>query len=289
MQKKLITILSTVLILCIFTSAMSDILSAGAPIGSTGAPGELTCAKSGCHEGNNGANNLNTGTALLTIQSDKSLDNYIPNELYLITVSIEEPLIERFGFSLTVLDEDNKKAGEIMLTEPNRTQIMQGVNNFAHREYITYQTLGTYPTEPGKASWTFIWKAPDSDMGKINFYAAAVSANNDGTDKGDGVYTQTKLSNPTPVGLLDNMTKHNSFSIFPNPANDFIFIKSNETSVNTFNVRLISLNGNEVYAQTQQSFHNNITQIDISGFQKGFYYVLLESEGIEHYSKIIIW
>ncbi len=188
MKTRFLTLLFGTVVVLVFIS------SSGAPIGSTGAHGELTCGKSGCHVGLNGTANINTGIGELKINSAQNISNYIPGETYEITVSLKEEGVKRFGFSLTVLDSSNQKAGEIIITDSSRTQLYKGAREFSNREYATYRMAGTNPYDAGIGLWTFKWKAPEQHIGKITFYTAGISANNDGTDKGDRVYTQTLIS-----------------------------------------------------------------------------------------------
>jgi hypothetical protein len=188
MRNIILTLVLSVFVVVILIS------SSGAPIGTTGAHGELTCGKVGCHTGVNQSDNINTGLGILKIESLQDISNYKAGEIYEISVTLDEVDVERFGFSLTVLDDNFNKVGELIVIDSIRTQVFKGVRQFAGREYITYRNIGTLPYSKGKGWWTFKWKAPDVYVGKITFYAAGVSANNDGTDKGDLVYTKVLIA-----------------------------------------------------------------------------------------------
>ncbi len=188
MRLKIIYTISFIALVIITLSNTNRIASAGAPIGSTGAPDEATCGKAGCHTGNN---NVNTGTGKLNLQMDHFSGTYLPGKVYTITTTIEQPHISRFGFAFTALNSTKQKAGVLQTTDDNRTQLMKGTNAFEGREYLTYKPLGTNPYKTNKGQWTFLWKAPEQNEGPITFFVAAVAANNDGTDKGDEVYTDS--------------------------------------------------------------------------------------------------
>jgi hypothetical protein len=191
MKFKIIYFASFGLFLTAMNSGIKGTLSSGAPVGSTGAPGEETCAQAGCHVGDQGNNNLNTGAGILSIQAGQSIQQYVPGAIYDFSIELDEPNVERFGFSFTALDQHNNKAGTLIITDAPRTQIFQGARQFTGREYMTYRMLGTDAIAPGRGRWTFRWQAPDQHVGPITFYVAGVSANNDGTDSGDQVYTET--------------------------------------------------------------------------------------------------
>ncbi len=196
-------------------SGTRQVASNGAPLGSTGAPSEESCARVGCHVGQGGANNLNTGQGVLNISADGDIANYIPGQTYNVTVSIAQSGIERFGFSLLALNEQQLSMGTLHVTDSARTQILEGVLQYAGKDYMTYTFAGSYPDQVGTASWTFQWQAPAQNQGHVTFYAAAVAADNDGTDAGDEVYTIVfnGLQSSTRSATID----HN-WNFYPNPA-----------------------------------------------------------------------
>jgi hypothetical protein len=64
MKKKIALLLGCVAFGATLLSHTADIASTGAPIGSTGAPNEYTCARVGCHTGND---NVNSGEGILSL------------------------------------------------------------------------------------------------------------------------------------------------------------------------------------------------------------------------------
>jgi hypothetical protein len=184
MKKKIV--LSLAIVVPIFIMAFADRSSSGAPASHTGAPGEKTCAASGCHDDNA----LNSGVAKLTIDvASGGVTKYVAGQTYPIKVRIADANSSRFGFQIVALDETTNNAGTFTITDHGRTQFMENQHEMADRKYITYTFSGTDATSSGAAEWTVNWTAPATTSGKITFYAAAVSADDDGTDKGDVVYT----------------------------------------------------------------------------------------------------
>lgn len=184
MKKKIV--LSLAVIAPIFIMAFVDRSSTGAPASHTGAPGEKTCAASGCHDDNS----LNSGVAQLSIDiASGGVTKYVAGQTYPITVRISDANSSRFGFQIVALDQSTGNAGEFTITDQARTQFMKNQHELMDRNYVTYTFIGTDATNNGTAEWTVNWTAPATTSGNITFYAAAVSANDDGTDKGDVVYT----------------------------------------------------------------------------------------------------
>lgn len=166
----------------IMISTINKQTSSGAPSASSGAPGEQTCAMTTCHDDNS----LNTGTAQLSIDLPGTMK---VGEPATIKIKIKDPGRVRFGFQVTVLDDANKKVGEFIIIDSVRTQTIEGNTNFPDRSYLTYTYYGTLDND-GEAEWEAVWKP--TTKGKVTFYVAGISANNDGQDKGDYVYTTSK-------------------------------------------------------------------------------------------------
>lgn len=285
-KKKILYLLGAILFAAVLTSGVLDILTSGAPIASTGAPGETTCARSGCHVGSNGTDNLNTGPAILSLTSDKDFTQYIPGEWYELIVSITEPGVERFGFALTILGKNHQKTGELMITEPQRTQILQGVHQFSGREYITYQYAGTYPVEPGKGKWSFKWKAPVDAAGDIKFYLAAVSADNDGTDKGDWVYTKVYSSSLSPLATFETHM-NNDYKLGYDKLQNQILIYTKGPIRETVEVNIYSSNGHlmgNYRFKNQKSF-----RIAAENLKSGLYFIHISDGSNLVYKRIIIY
>jgi len=195
---KIKTMKNKILVFCFLFAAVLLIgasperSSSGAPGAHTGAPGEQTCASSGCHDDNS----VNSGAASLSIEVDGLIANYVPGKTYPIKVSISEKNVNRFGFQLVAINNSTLTSeGSFQITDSGRTQMVKNTNAFKDREYVTYSFNGTDSSAPGKSEWIVNWTAPSSDVGPISLYAAGVSANDDMEDKGDHVYTTSKVLN----------------------------------------------------------------------------------------------
>ncbi len=216
MKNTILTVFVMSALIVILLSNTMKVTSTGAPIGSTGAPGETNCARSGCHTGNN---NVNTGTGIMDISIADFNGTYIPGKTYTITVTLQQENIKRFGFSLAALNTNHKSAGQLTATDLSRTQVLKGSNQFEGREYITYKIMGTNPYTEHTGKWTFDWTAPAQQEGPVSFYLAGVSANNDGTDLGDEVYTDSLVVPRSSTGIK-NVKPEYPFTVYPNPVKE---------------------------------------------------------------------
>lgn len=180
-----LALISSVLLLASATMRRS---SSGAPASHTGAPGEQTCAVSGCHDDNK----LNSGTAVVDISVGDKLSHYEAGKTYPVTVRISDPNVARFGFQIVALEgKEGKDMGSFQLVDTLRTQIVQNEYKLKERKYVTYTFSGTDAVSTGKGEWTVNWTAPENGKKPVTFYVAAVSANDDESDKGDKVYTSS--------------------------------------------------------------------------------------------------
>jgi hypothetical protein len=175
-----------------FSSNRISAFSSGPPASFSGAPGESDCTA--CHEGT-----ANSGTGSLTISGVPL--NYVPNRQYQITVTLSQQQAVLFGFQLTAIDNQGRRAGSFSLIpqSPSQTQIVQGVVGGNQRSYVEHTSDGTIPTQFDTKSWTFIWNAPNRQLGKVTFYFAGNAANGDQTPIGDFIYTRSR---PTFSGTL---------------------------------------------------------------------------------------
>lgn len=188
MKKKII--LSLAVALPVLIMAFAERSSSGAPASHTGAPGEKTCATSGCHDDNP----INSGAAKLSIDiASGGVTQYVAGETYPIKIRISDPHVSRFGFQIVALtDQTKENAGVFTITDPTRTQFMRNDMELMDRKYVTYTFNGTDAVSDGVGEWIINWTAPSSTAGSITFYAAAVSADDDGSDKGDMTYTASQ-------------------------------------------------------------------------------------------------
>lgn len=149
----------------------------GAPVGHSGAPGEATCDVSGCHTGNP----LNDGVGAIRLEGPASYQPGIATDL---TVTVERPGAIRFGFSLTLRDDQNRFVGTFEQTDPN-TQFADALGTtLTHDEAVDADDVAT---------WTLRWHPPDTLTGTVTFYAAGNAANGNGRGSGDFIYTTRLL------------------------------------------------------------------------------------------------
>ena len=167
----------------IFINAVNK-TSGGHP-SSTGAPGELTCARSGCHTD---ASIIKDSPVNTFTYSDPN-NTYNLGGSYSLAIEVNVPNIKKFGFMVVAIDSATKKnAGTWWITEPLNTHIIEGEAPVTDRMYVTHTADGTVPTATGKSKRNFRWQAPKNNVGTIIFYYVTNATNKNDASNGDKLY-----------------------------------------------------------------------------------------------------
>ena len=146
--------------------------SGGPPDGVTGAPGEGLCSNAGCHSGGD-----LTGMAI-RVDYPVSL---IPGDTALMHLTLIHPTALRWGFELTILDDQGNRAGVLMVNDPASTQL----SSIANRDYLKHTSSGTFAGQPDSVTWTFRWVVPALPLATL--YIAVNAADNNGFPSGDAI------------------------------------------------------------------------------------------------------
>jgi len=211
----------------------------GAPAGATGAPGEDTCGRSGCH-----ATVPNSGNASISLQLDNGATAYVPGETHTLRVSIESPQsAARNGFSMLALNGQNNSTGEWIIAG----EYLQTISAANGRDYVTHSEDGSILT-----FWEFDWKAPSSNIGAIKFYLAVNDANDDGERTGDNIYTSVITYNAQIASSLKAIASLENISVFPNPIETQLNIKIDLTKATNIRGTLVNSVGQSITSLFQQ-------------------------------------
>lgn len=186
------------------------------PTGTTGAPGQGTCA--GCHSGTP----VNGGGGSVVVTGIPAT-GYVPGTTYPVTVTVNDPTARRYGFELIMLDNGNRvSSGTMSVTSPTTTLLRQ-VAGIAYMSHLNAN---------GSNSWTFNWVAPSTPAGTLNLYVAANAANNNNASSGDHIYTaQLAIPVNSTTAVVDEQTlAAAALMVFPNPATDRLWLTGPATA-----------------------------------------------------------
>lgn len=167
----------------------------GPPAQRTGAPQEQTCAISGCHT----SFSPNSGSGTLTL-TGLPTNGYTEGQQIALTVTLAQASRQLYGFELTALDSQGRRAGTLAVTDSSRTLLQTSVVNGNLRQYISHNFGGSIPNGSNQGSWTFRWTAPATSTGPVTFYFAGNAANGNGSEDGDFIYTKSAVVQPAAAG-----------------------------------------------------------------------------------------
>ena len=159
------------------------------------------------------------------------------------------------------------------------TNIVQGTSVHFTNLTLTnpaYTTTYLWQFEGVSGSATTIVNSPNRTFNTPGSFPVTLTATNSNGETDSKTITINVASNS--VDEIDN----NNISIYPNPANNelFIAIKGNNNT-NTF-VNILNMTGQIIYSQTKSS--NDNIGIDISAIPSGMYFIKVETEK-GYYSK----
>lgn len=240
------------------------------PAAKTGAPGESTCAQSGCHSGGS-----YTGTVTLSGLPD----TVTTGQAYSITLTNASNAV-RSGFELTCLDANNTASG----TFTNGTGTSNTTSN--GRRYI--RQASPHTLSGGSTSWTFTWTAPATlTTDHVTFYFVSLCANGNGSKSGDNVLQATRnvvMQNPVSTDLPSGLSDNNPAMKIKTLDNGNALLLELGNDTHNADFALFDLNGQVVVQQHLDSNH----QIDLSQLPKGIYIAKMTTANMQQVVEKIV-
>ena len=201
----------------------------GAPAGSTGSLGDGGAGCTGyCHSGPSA-----TGETLGI--------SVVPNLVSEFSISIETlgttfGQYSKAGFQACVEDGEGNKIGEVYLTQPATTKIVD-------IDYVTHTASGTSTSEfvfHSHHLWSFDWAPPAGYNGEAIVYASSMLTNNNDNNEGD-IYISNSHTFMVGVGLEELVDFE--FTAFPNPTTEKITLQWKESPGESANIYLCDAKG----------------------------------------------
>lgn len=164
----------------------------------TGAPGDQTCARSGCHTGTA----VNGGGGRVELRLPGGL-TYVPGQKQRIAVVITDTnaTTRVYGYQATARLGSNEGNGQAGMFTPLGTNIVLCTNGndrpqsgcpaSSPLEFISH---GDASNRTGR--FEFDWTPPATDVGPVKIYVAGNAANGNGAASGDRIYTANVTLTP---------------------------------------------------------------------------------------------
>jgi len=208
--------------------------SGGPPDGKTGRPGEGTC--NDCHSG--------VGSGDSTELVGLAGGSYQPDSLCSLSLWVRHANQMRWGFELTVVDQANNGAGQLIVADSANTQYSSTAPG-----YLKQTGAGTHPGTPGPTTWAFGWRAPPAGAGAVRFYWCANAADNDGGSSGDRICRDSLVLSAAGVAE-PGAVPGRRFWRYANPARDRVVISYRGSAGSS--VRIYASSGRHVRTLTPQ-------------------------------------
>jgi hypothetical protein len=245
-----------------------DVMDHDGIAGYSGSPAEKNCTN--CHS----TFALNSGGGSVAIASPTLTNwSYVPGQTYTINVTVAKTGVKLFGLEFEALTSAGANAGT--LTAGTGTVIKSATVSGNSRASVTHALNGGKGTD--SHIFSFTWKAPATDVGKITFYCAGNAANGDDKSIGDYIYTTSQVvTSPSTVGIAEQVAFSRNISIYPNPATDQLQIVNASSPSEHMNISIIDLKGSLISAK--ENVRSN-EAIEVSNLNPGLYSLRIESAG----------
>lgn len=97
------------------------------------------------------------------------------------------------------------------------------------------------------------------------------------------MYTNVKLNKPAFVGVDEVTGDAVNITVYPNPASDYVYINSTSEIID---ISVFNLLGGKVYEKSYRGVSRSV--IDITSYQPGYYFVMIESPSGEIVTKKVV-
>jgi hypothetical protein len=240
------------------------------PLARTGAPGEMSCASSGCHSGVATANSPN-----ISIDFGGGLSTYQAGVTYQITIA-NSAAGAKYGFEMVALDNNGDNVGVFTGNSSQNTKVTASTSN--GRSYVHHFNATT------TAVYTFQWQAPPTNVGIVTFYAACNAANGNALGTGDFIHLkQLAVDFNTAIGDAPAPATKNRIITYPNPLiGSDLFVAYRLPEAQNISLEIYDLNGKLMeqrdmgYVQSGEQQHN--LQLDRSQYSAGNYILCISGK-----------
>jgi hypothetical protein len=188
---------------------------------------------------------------------------YKAGEIYTITVTIDHPGTEKFGFQASPQTPDGDLVGSMDLINASQTKFV------GSGKYITHTSTGSNGTD--LKVWTFSW-LPEDASGDVTFYVAINIANNDDHASGDDIYTSSLTINEDSTNIPLVIDEHEILFDLDNPVTEMLHLNIVTEYQSDMQIEIFDINGRIVKSQNF-NYSNGAFTIDTQELLAGIYFV----------------
>ncbi len=208
---------------------------------------------------------------------------YQPGQTYQLRVTITAGMGEPVGhgFQATALTGAEDQAAGNFTESSNGIRVL----SLNDREYIEHTRSNI-----DSNYFEFFWTAPEAGTGAVRFYAAGTAVNGAAGSGGDGAASLEEplvLEEATATTVFNRADLQVDWTIYPNPARDFIVVEVNDDLDVDARLQLFDLNGRLLREMAAQRGPNSLIN-GATNLAGGIYQVRLVSAGKQTTGKVLI-
>lgn len=229
----------------------------------TGAPGEITCANTGCHA--QGA--FEPSITIELLDGPNAVTEYTPGNSYTVRITGNAgsgtPSI--YGFQATSLDAGENQAGSWGDVGMDNQVATAGGKSYV--EHATPSSDNFFEVE---------WIAPAGSTGEVTIYASVLLSNGNGNFQGDGGANGSLTVTENVSSVFSVKRDYANLSIFPNPVENELNLEITSRNAGNYTLRFLDVSGQVI--RTEQTFLNsgeNQKVFEVNDLNKGFYIIQL--------------
>ncbi len=252
-------------------------------------PGEIEITVSDssnvlCNGGNNGSINISVTGG--TVVSDYIFNWETSDGSGLVAADEDQTGLTAGTYAVTVTDDNAcEKTLSIVLSEPE----VLAIDSESHTDATTIGgSDGTITIKASGGTEPISYILTPGDKTNQTGLFVGLSVGEYTVEVIDvnscGPITTSAITIKESVGIED-ILKSKAFQIYPNPANDKLFVEIAEEINGKYNLQIISISGQVVKNLT---LYSNKQELDISSIAKGIYFVKISSDNISDEQKLII-
>lgn len=235
----------------------------------TGSPGALSTTCIACHSSAGSFSNPQLG---ITVKDNNgnSVSSYTAGETYTLEFQVSSNGSPAgYAMQAVVLDASNSNTGDLSSASTSNTQLATISNG---REFIEH--LGRSSTGFFSCSWT----APTTGTGTVSIYGVGMAVNGVSTS-GDNTSPSTQFDLSENVSTaVESVVSDATYSVYPMPNKGHFNLRNNQTAGNS-TIRVINLQGQELFQQRSFLEQNASLNIQIDDLANGLYFVQIEKSG----------
>ncbi len=284
-----------ILYAALFFSALSvafySIVSAnstGATYGVCGAPDDqvpgTSCGYAGCHSIAPITDSNALKITLIDQLTSLPVTTYQLGKKYTVKIELNYRSLIACGFESEIEIPKSPYTHMGKMTAGTRSQILNGPKSAQYATHTSSARAGLH-----YGMWQYTWTAPTTNTGDLIIYAAGNSANGNGFQDGDTIFT-TQMTISHNAGIENQILNSDQISVFPVPANDHISINYSLAKEENTTVELYNIQGQQVRSIQSglMPTGSNKVQADITGLPIGIYFLRITAGGEMAVKKIMV-